>query len=207
MVLTLILFSCSAYSQPTPQVETFRDIAGTPFFPRTYIDVNGNPYLFDDFETSTIVLNNGQVLKNIKTNFNLVSNELIYLDETGSAMVASSSAVKTVEVGRRKFIPSPSKNIYCEVISTENKAVLLRIYKKRVVETKAFNSATVQRSFTTTNSHVLAVGGTVTEIKTADDLYEALSPSEGLKEFAKKEKLRAKSENSWVKIVNYYNSI
>lgn len=205
MVLTLILFFSAAYGQHTPQVENFRDIAGTPFFPKTYVDISGNPYLFDDFEKSTIILNGGQVLKDIKTNLNLVTHELLYVDEKGNTMIASSSAVKSVEIEFRKFIPTPAKNAYCEVISTEGKATLVRIRKKRIVEMKPYNSATVQRDFRTAESFSVLVDGKLTEIKSASDLYETLSPS--LKDFATSEKLKSKSADSWIKIVNYYNSI
>jgi hypothetical protein len=205
MVLTLFLFSAGARSQSLAVAEQFRDIAGTPFFPRTYVDVNGSPYMFDDFQQSTITLFNGQVLKDIKINFNLVNGELLYVDEKGQTMVASPLTVKNIEADARKFVPSPAKNAYCEVMSTQGKATLLRLYNKKIMETKAFNSATVQRSFQTTESHLLVVGEKATEVNSANDLYEVLG--DNLKDFAKTEKLRPKSVSSWVKIVNYYNSI
>lgn len=205
MVLTLFLCSAGAHSQSLAVAEQFRDIAGTPFFPRTYVDVNGSPYMFDDFQQSTITLFKGQVLKDVKINFNLVNGDLLYLDEKGQTMVASPVTVKTIEVDARKFVPSPAKNAYCEVMSTQGKATLLRLYKKVIMETKAFNSATVQRNFQMYESHLLVVGEKATEVNSANDLYEALG--EDLKEYAKTEKLKQKSVSSWVKIVNYYNSI
>ncbi|MEJ0030082.1 MAG: hypothetical protein WDO15_06795 [Bacteroidota bacterium] len=45
-----------ANSQTYAGGEYSHDIDGKPFFARTYVDVNGNPYLFDDFEISTITL-------------------------------------------------------------------------------------------------------------------------------------------------------
>jgi len=207
MVLTLILFYSTARSQGYAVAEYFRDIAGTPFFPRTYTDVTGNPYLFDDFQKSLVTLYNGEVLKDIMTNFNLISGELLYVDENGKTMIATSAAVKSVEVATRKFIPTPARNVYCEVMSTEGKATLLRIYKKRIVETKAFNSATAQKDFVINESYVLLADNKLTEVKSVKDLYEVLIPADTLKEFSKQEKLRPKSEVSWVKIVDYYNAI
>lgn len=207
MVLTLTLFLSATHAQSLAVAEQFRDIAGTPFFPRTYVDVSGTPYMFDDFEESTITLTSGQVLKEVKTNFNLVAGQLLYVDEKGQTMIASPIAVKTVEASGRKFVPSPAKNAYCEVISTEGKATLLRLVKKVIMETKAYNSATVQKNFSTNESHILVVGEKATEVNSSNDLYEVLTPSETLKDFAKKEKLKARSEASWIKIVNFYNAI
>ncbi|MEI9919463.1 MAG: hypothetical protein WDO14_11745 [Bacteroidota bacterium] len=206
MVLTLFLFSTRATCQTYAGGEYSQDIDGTPFFARTYVDVNGNPYLFDDFETANITLFNGRVLKNVKTNFNLVTNEFLFIDEKGATMIGSILLIKAVETGTRKFIPLKEKKMYCEVISGEGKATLLRIYKKRIVETKAFNSATAQKDFVLSDSHAVLIGENLTNVKSADDLYEVLG-SEELKDYAKKEKLKAKSVNSWIKIVNYYNSI
>jgi hypothetical protein len=145
------------------------------------------------------------VIKNIKTNFNLVTNELLYLETLDKIMVASPSVVKSVEAGDRKFITTAG-NSYFEVISTQGKATLLRHAKKVIMETKPFNSATVQKNFSTSESHVLLIDGNAIEIKSANDLYDIL-PAEELKDYAKKERLRPKSVSSWVKIVDYYNSI
>lgn len=163
--------------------------------------------MFDDWQTATIYLNNGRVIKNIKTNFNLVTSELLYMDEKGQTMVANPAVIKLVEVSDRKFIPNEAKSSYIEVLSTQGKATLARHIKKVIIETKPFNSATIQKDFRTKENVVLSVNGNLTEVNSADDLYEILGPSDQLKEFAKKEKLKQKSVDSWVKIVDYYNSI
>jgi hypothetical protein len=213
----LIIASIEGYSQhpnsPAPYsnamgtVETFATADGRPFFPKQYVDVNGSPNMFDDWAPATIHLNNGRVIKDIKTNFNLVSNELLYVDEKGQTMVASPTVIKLVEVADRKFIPTEAKNSYVEILSTQGKATLLRHTKKVIIETKAFNSATIQKDFRTKEDVVISVDGNVTGIRSANDLYDALGSPDQLKEFAKKEKLKQKSVESWVKIVDYYNSI
>jgi hypothetical protein len=205
MVLTLFLSSIGTRGQSLAVAEYFHDIAGTPFFPRTYTDVNGTPYLFDDFEISNITLFKGDVLKGVKVNFNLITDELLYLDEKGSTMVASPLVVKAVETSTRKFIPTQAKNAFWEVASTEGKAMLIRINTKRIVETKAFNSATAEKNFVFSDSYAVLVGTQLTEVKSVNDLYEVLGDS--LKDFAKTEKLRPKSVSSWIKIVDHYNSI
>lgn len=208
LVPALIFFVTTAYCQGV--VENFRDIAGQPFFPVSYADVVGSPYLFDDFTPSTILLDNGRRLKDIKTNFNLVTSELVYLDESGKAMVANPAVIQSVETGgaeQRKFIPTPARNTFYEVISSEGKATLLKHVRKMILETKPFNSATIQKSFGSAVSHLIDVNGNFTEVKSVNDIYKILGPAEPLKEFAKKEKLKQKSVDSWVKIVDYYNSI
>jgi len=207
-VFYIFLFiTVAAHAQPTSVVETFTTIGGQPFFPKQYTDINGSPYLFDDWTTSTIELNDGKVINNIKTNFNVVNSELLYMDEKNNIMVARPSVIKSIAAGPRKFITTPAKNSYFEIVSSEGKATLVRHTKKVVMETKAFNSATIQKDFRTSESHLVLVNGNLTEVKSANDLFDALSTSDKLKEFAKKEKLRQKSVDSWVKIVDYYNSI
>lgn len=195
-----------AEAQQTSVVENFRDMAGQPFFPRQYTDVTGSPYLFDDWTPSTITLNDGKIIKNIKTNFNLVTEELLYMEVNDKVMVASPAVIKLVEAGPRKFITTTG-NSYFEILSTQGKATLLRHTRKVIMETKPFNSATIQKNFATTESHAILIDGNATEIKSANDIYEALPQGESLKDFAKKEKLKQKSVASWVKIVNYYNTI
>ncbi len=194
-------------AQHAAVAEAFRDIAGTPFFPRTYVDVNGTPYLFDDWTVSKIVLYDGREIKDVKTNINLMTNELLYLDEQGKTMAASFKVVKMLEAGMRKFVTTPAKNTYCEVMSTEGKAMLLKHYKKVIMETKPFNSATIQKNFVSNESYLLVVGDSATEVKSANDIYEALAPADNLKEFAKREKIRPRSVESWIKLVNFFNSI
>ncbi|HMJ69284.1 MAG TPA: hypothetical protein VK508_10330 [Cyclobacteriaceae bacterium] len=205
--LLILLFATSiAYAQST--VENFRDVAGQPFFPKQYVDVNGTPYLFEDWTNSTITMKNGQALKGVRTNFNLVTNELLFLDAEGQAMVANPIVIKSVEVespSQRKFVPTAAKNTFYEVISSEGKATLVKYSRKVIMETKPYNSATIQKNFVTDVSHMIVVDGKVTEVRSANDIYEALG-SESLKEFAKKERLKQKSVESWIKIVNYYNS-
>jgi hypothetical protein len=205
----LILLFATSVACGQSQVENFRDIAGQPFFPRGHTDVNGTPYLFEDWTTSTITLNNGRALKGVRTNFNLVTNELLFLDAENKTMVADPAVIKSVEMessSQRKFVPTPAKNTFYEVISSEGKATLVKHSRKVIMETKAYNSATVQKNFVTDVSHMIVLDGKVMEIKSANDIYEALEPSGSLKEFAKKERLKQKSVDGWIKIVNYYNS-
>jgi hypothetical protein len=213
----LLLASIKSFSQhsstPAPfsnsmgTVETFTTTDGRPFFPKTYVDVNGSPNMFDDWKTATIYLNNGRVLKNIRTNFNLVTNDLLYLDEKEQTMVANTTVIKSIEVADRTFIPTEAKNSYVEVLSSQGKATLVRHTKKVIMETKPFNSATVQKDFRTKEDILVSVDGSTTEIKSAGDLYDVLGHADQLKEYAKKEKLKQKSVDSWVKIVDYFNSI
>lgn len=195
------------YANSMGRVDGIVTVDGRPFFPKQYVDVNGSPNMFDDFIPSKIILNDGKVIDNIRTNFNLVTSELLYLDETGKTMVASASTVKSVEIGVRRFITTPAKNTYFEILSTEGKAMLVRYTKKVIMETKPYNSATVQKDFRTNESHLLVIDDNLTEVKSLKNIFEVLPSTDHLKEFAKKEKLKQKSVDSWVKIVDYYNSI
>jgi hypothetical protein len=206
-ILIIIFFAqLTVFAQPTARVETFANIAGQPFFPRTYTDVNGTPYLFEDWTPATIELHNGGVIKNVKTNFNLVTDELLYLDEKGAMMAANANTVESIRTGTRTFVTTTAKSSYFEIVSTQGKATLLLHHKKVIIESKLFNSATVQKDFRIRETYMLAVGPTITEVKSVNDIYDALTPADALKDFAKKEKLRPKSEGSWIKIVNHYNS-
>ncbi len=190
-------------------VENFRDVAGTPFFPKQYRDVNGSPYLFEDWILATVELTNGKKVENIKTNFNLVTDELIYVDEKGTTMVANTALIKSVvsTSAKRKFVTTPARNTFFEVISTEGKATLLRYNKKVIQELKPYNSATIQRSFVSNESLMLSVGDKLVEVKSLNDLYQELGPADALKAYAKKEKLKNKSDDSMAKLVAYYNSL
>jgi hypothetical protein len=207
LIIFASLLSLSSYSQST--VENFTTISGQPFFPRTYQDVNGTPYLFDDWEPSTITLMNGAVLRDIKTNFNAVTDELLYIDNAGKTMVANPTVVKEIEVNAgttRKFITTAAKNAYYEILSSPGNATLLRFNKKVIIESKPYNSATVQKNFIRRESLMLSYEGSVTEVKSSYDLFDLLKPAEPLKEFAKNERLKNRSVDSWIRIVDYYNS-
>jgi hypothetical protein len=208
LILSLLILPILSKAQST--VENFKDISGQPFFPKTYHDVNGTPFLFDDWAPSTVTLSNGTTLRDIKTNFNIVTDELLYIDERGKTMVANATVIKKVEANAgtlRMFVTTKAKNTYFEIVSTEGKATLLKHHKKVVLETKPYNSATVQKNFITDESLVLSLEGDVIEVKSVNDLYKVLTPSEPLKEFAKKERLKNRSVDSWIRIVDHYNSI
>ena len=206
----LLLLSPIITSAQVSQVESFNTISGQPFFPKQYQDVNGTPYLFEEWTPSTIVLENGSALKDVRTNFNLVTNELLYLDEQGKTMVAKPSVIRSVEVKSakaRKFITTHAKNSYLEVVSSEGKATLLKHQKKVILETKPYNSATVQKNFKTSETIMVEVAGNLTEVKSTSDLLEVLTPAEELKDFAKEQRLKSRSVDSWVKIVDHYNTL
>ncbi len=207
--LPILLLIVAVETSAQSTVENFATISGQPFFPKTYQDVNGTPYLFDDWAPSTIVLSSGVILRDIRTNFNVVTNELLYIDEKGKTMVANPTVIKQVEANAgslRKFVTTEARNTYYEIISTSGKATLMKHHKKVILETKPYNSATVQKNFISNESLMLLHEGTVTEVKSANDLYNVLTPSEPLKQFAKKERLKNRSVDAWIKIVDHYNS-
>lgn len=209
LIFLLALIPVLGYAQNTAVAETFSDINGKPFFPKQYQDVQGTPYFFDEFVVSDVQLKNGTVLKNVRTNINLVTDELHYLAEDGKPMIANSLMIKSIETAspeHYKFVPSPAQNAFVQLLS-DGKAQLYKHQKKTMMETKPFNSATVEKSFSSDTNVILSYNGELTEIKSMDDIYRVLGADSKLKEYASSNRLKKKSVDDWARLVEYFNKL
>jgi hypothetical protein len=207
-IFLIALLPFQGFGQNTAVTETFMDISGKPFFPTQYQDVQGTPYFFDEFVVSDVQLNNGKVLKNVRTNINLVTDELHYLSEDGHPMIANSAMIKAIETtapGHYKFVPSPAQNAFFQLLS-DGKAQLFKHQKKVMLETKPYNSGTIQKSFARNSSILLAYGSEFNEIKSIDDICQVLSPDGKLKQYASSQKMKKKSQEDWIELVDYFNA-
>lgn len=207
-ILALLFISYTASAQYTAVAETFSDISGRPFFPTQYQNVNGSPYFFQDWVLSEIALTNGNVLKDIRANINLATDEVHFLNEDGSTMIANSAVIRSVETSapdHYKFVPSPAQNAFF-LLLVDGKARLLKQQKKTIMETKPFNSATIERTFVQDTRILLEFNGDLREVKSTSDIYRLLSPGGELERFGSSRKLKKKSLDSWITLVEHFNS-
>lgn len=186
------------------QADRFYDISGQPFFPVHYENVNGTPYLFDDWMVSRITLKGGRILDQVKTNLHLMTKELHYLDARGNIMIANGDFIELLEVSGKQFIAHSPAGTFFEVLAPGN-AMLLKQYYKVLMETKPYNSATVEKNFILQEQVFLFYGGKMTEINRADDLLQVLDTDHSLEHFVKSAGLKRKSKESWIRMVGHFN--
>lgn len=162
---------------------------------------------------------NGKVFNSVDIKYDQVEDQLIYRGTDGQAMnfvdkiaefnLLTSDGNTTVF---KKGFPA-SKGItpenYAEVL-VEGKTKLLKRTAKHIQESREYNSATVDRTITSTTLYYL-VGdnGEIANIsKDKKSILKALpAKSSELEQYISSNKLNLKEDQDLVKLITYYNSL
>ena len=94
----LFIFYCISFHFSSAQIEfrnsnlgrvmNLRDLDGNALL-RTYdADINGSPFINDNWVSSIITLSSGKQIGPVSVKLNIESSELYYLDSAGKEMVA-----------------------------------------------------------------------------------------------------------------------
>ncbi len=209
VILTLSGASVSA--------QLMQDVSGRPIMSRKYVDVEGSPYLFEEWLKGEVIAN-GTVYKDIDLKFDQVEGRVFFKNTKGDELdfIHSIESFRiNTPVGLRSFSRFPQvrddhDNPFFEALSEGDKATLLKKSSKSIRETKAFNSATTTRSFyDVVNYYVLKKDGSFVKVrKDKKSLIGALSDkSAELEAYVKEHKVNFKEDNQMGALVSYYNTL
>lgn len=150
---------------------------------------------------------------------NLLESQVNYLDDKQTEMIATTPVKEvviwdTINNKDHRFIFSnyieatekPEKDFY-ELLQS-GKAELYKQYKKRILESKPYGSATTEQSIKTDIRFYLLLQGKWTQLKKMKDLPDFFPGKRNeIQKFINEKKLTTDNETNYDAVITYYNSI
>ena len=217
--LKLICIFCLCLLSISVRAQFMTDADGRPLLERRYTDVQGSPYMTDNWQKGTVKLGNGQVHKNVDLKYDKAAEQLTFKGKEGTPLTFIQPVKEFtlpmdngtgVMVFRNGYKPvdDAASNTFYQVLSDGETALLKRSIKK-VLENKPYNSATTVKTFADVNNYYLVKNGSLIKVKRdAKDILPNLTDySAELQSFIKENKLNLKSEPALIMLITYYNSL
>ena len=213
-----ICISCLCLMSVCTRAQIMQDANGRPLLEKKYIDVEGNPYLSEDWVQGTVTLASGESYNDVPLKYDLVRNEPLFQNSKGEAMSFVSPVRKFSLQGNEKSVlqfrngfkatDGGTPETFYQVLM-DGETQLLKKISKVVTETKPFNSATTVKTFEQVQILFLVKDGLPIKIrKDKKVVLEALGDySAQLEAYIKANKLNLKSEEGLIALVSYYNSL
>lgn len=201
-------------------IDLFYTVAGVPFVKAKFARlVEGTPFFKEEIMRGAIILSEGKEYKNLLVRLNLLDEQVNYIDEKQIELVATTPVKEvvlwdTINKMNYRFVYSeyigatmkPEKGFY-ELLQA-GKAELYKQYKKNMIETRPYGSATIEQSIQTYLSHFILLNGKWTRIKRLKDLPEILADrKKEVAQFIEEKKISRDSEESYITVIAYYNSL
>lgn len=201
-------------------VRYLNSVGGTPFVNSKFVKVvEGSPFFNEQMMRGAIILSKGKEYKNILVRLNLLDLQVNYMDEKQVEMVASTPVSEvvlwdTVNNYHHRFIFSryiettdkPEEDFY-ELLHS-GKVQLYKQYKKRLMETMPYGSATYEQSIKTDIRYYILAAGRWIKIRKMKDLTDQLTDKKNeIQNYVSEKKLTKDSQENYEAIVAFYNTL
>jgi hypothetical protein len=203
--LTGILLICCLTKVAAQGGVYLQNVDGRPVFEKKYVDVQGSPYLQEDWAQGAVDLKNGKSFKEVALKYDLVADEVLFKNEKGEAYafaqpVKAFSLIRPGDKSQRIFrngyapVKGGTESSYYEVLA-DGKVQLLQRKVKKIREDKAYGS--------------IAKDGVPVNIKKSEKaVLEAIGgDSTALEAYIRSNKLNLKNDGDLVKLLTYYNGL
>ena len=195
-------------------------VGGKPFVTAKFSKVvEGSPFFTEQMMHGAIILSEGKEYKNLLLRLNLLESQVNYIGEKQVEMIASTPIQEVVlrdsiQKIDHRFIFSdsietpdrPEKGFY-EILQA-GKAELYKQYKKRLLESKPYGSATTEQTIQTELRYFILVNGQWIRIKKMKDITDAFyKKKKEIEKFITDNKIAGGSEANLEAITAYYNSL
>ncbi|MCU0420889.1 MAG: hypothetical protein MUC38_14655 [Cyclobacteriaceae bacterium] len=193
------------------------DVRGEPFSERKFSDVEGHPFLNENWQLASITLANGPTYDRLPIRINTANQQVHYrspgtgrelvLDRTHiSKVVVQDSIEKTKHTFA--FFYDNSGNVLIAEILVEGISRLLRVDKKVVQEEKLFNSASTHKKFQSAKYYYVFKDKVLHPLKRPDkDLMELFKDRAADIQNLWGPKKKIKREQEMMAIVELYNRL
>ena len=180
-------------------------------------DIQGTPYLSENFEAGKIVTQEDSVFANISLRYNAYSDDLEFKQGENIFAVADKSIVKKAEFGGNLFsyrsfeVGAINRDGFFKILS-EGKATLMVRYTIKFqdqIEAKAFSDGQPARFEDVEKHFYISVEKAPAKLLTnKKSLFEILSNHKSeMETFISKNKLSIRDEEELIKIIDQYNSL
>ena len=222
----LMLFTLSAFAQAfvIGDVNTLSDHLtyknsdnNNPGIDSYYANIDGSPYLDNEFSTGEVTMNDSLQFKNIPLRYNVLNDKMQFLDERNQIFeIDNPEQNYRYILGEHRFL-SCDYSIEGEIqhgIIEELVKGKIKLYKKYSAKfkpaTKAigFQEAEPDRILRDDEIYLFAIGNAVPEnIRfNKKTLFNSLEPfKKDIEQYAKKENLKLRSEEDLIRLIRYCN--
>jgi len=220
--LSYILLVACGLSLNTATAQFVHQQDYKPLMTKDYTNIEGSPYLYDDWIAGTVKLANGLTNKEpIMLKYNLLDDEVYFKDKAGEAMAfvvpVQEFTLNPMQIdatlARRyrngyKGIDGIKPAAYFEVLS-DGKVQLIKKASKTIFESQNIGSASKTGTFMEKTKYYLVINGNAVPVKTdKKSLFAALSDKQvQLETYIKINKVDFKKDTDLGKLVTYYNSL
>lgn len=191
------------------------DVNGQVIRANKYVDIQGSPYLNDEWKEGTVTAANNKSYPNLKVRYDVYAGELEYM-QNNQPYRLSPEAMKEFRivdngemVFRNGFAPTNNntQTTFYQVL-VDGPTKLLKQLKINMMENKPFNSATVTKEFQKQEYYFVAKpDGSVQRIqKNKKSVLAALADQKDrLEKLIKEQNLNLNNENSLITLLEGYN--
>lgn len=206
LCLGLILATIAAHAQGM----FIQDINGRPIFENGYTEIEGSPYLKDEWARGTVkAKHNGKTYELAKMRYDTYKDELEYEENQKSYRFSSEiTEFSTTDGVFRNNFPayeSLSGRSFYQVLS-DGKVKLLKRTVTKIQTEKLYSSATVTKRFAKEEFLYLFKDGAIIRLKKDKKaLLEALSDKQAdLEAFIKEQKIKFSKEEDFLRVIERY---
>jgi hypothetical protein len=205
------------YMITSVQAQFMQDINGRVVSEITYTDVEGTPYLFEEWNTGIVrAKENAKVFDGVKMRYDAYKDEVEYekngkLYRLGPEIMAFTLPTGDALYEFRSGFPAvgdQTEQSFYRVLSDGNTKILKR-YEMKMREEKPYNSATVTKRFNMQEQLYVLKKGTMYPIRTNDrkGIMKLVSDEKNLMNYViKEEQLNFKTEDDIVKLFEEYDA-
>ena len=211
--LLILVYSVRANAQ------FIQDDQGRPVLTKNYVDVQGSPFLFENWVKATVRFQNGKTYSDVPMKLDIVADKpyfknpkdedlLEFIDPVTEFVLFSSEQGPLIFRNGFKANEGLGKQNFYHVLFDGGTKLLKRKVKK-IIETKDFNSASAVRSFEEMTFYYIGKDGLAASIrKDKKNILEVLGNHQAeLESYIKEHKLNLKNEDHLIRLFAYYNSL
>jgi hypothetical protein len=214
--LLLIIFCCKT---TFAQLAVMHDaVSGRPYMIKALEDVEGTPYLFENWATGTVRFKNGGIVKDKKLKYDIYNNKLFY--NQNDSLFEFVSEVEEFRLQNPKSSGNAEELIFTSInalqkdkivfgqILAKGKLSLIKFHNKVVQETSNYN-ASKTRVLVNKSSTFLVINEDMRPAKYSKEQLEDLAADKKAELFAfiNSNKLNLKKEQDFISAIIYYNSL
>lgn len=194
------------------QAQFMTDVNGRPVKELKYTDIDGSPYLREDWSAGLIKTRSGKLQQFARVRYDAFQDELEY-DQAGKYFRLAPE-ISEFSCGDGTFrngfpiIDNHTKDSFYQILY-DGKTKVLKKIMIRVITEKAYGSATETKRFLKEEKLYLAINGMLQAVK-GDKKATMLifqDKKEALETFIKNQKLKLSSEDDLLKVAEKYDSL